>query len=238
MACSPSCSGSDCFGPHVPDVPEWICTCTNSSDAPRYKLRSLFYFGPHNAIPLFHLSQLFGPSEYCLHWMNKKAERKMDHLICSICLEHYNLKSKPVLLSCGHTFCASCLSSLSHESRIKCPLCRILPTVPFKGLPLNYSLLPLLEPRTGKDDPSANANHHPDTVSVDARRHSSPSLSASDPDPDPPPFSWTAWISSQFTSERMNDLMNTSVEVLPQLFDLYHSYSRASGETNENKSKS
>ena len=52
----------------------------------------------------------------------------MENIIeCSICLEKYDKKEKlPRILTCGHTFCTSCLIKLKEknkqENRIKCPL--------------------------------------------------------------------------------------------------------------------
>ena len=50
---------------------------------------------------------------------------------CSICFEHYNDQSKcPRLLSCGHSFCSSCLERLLHGNTIDCPTCRNPGAVP------------------------------------------------------------------------------------------------------------
>ena len=44
---------------------------------------------------------------------------------CSICYEGYNDEKKcPRLLSCGHSFCSSCLERLLHGNSIYCPKCR------------------------------------------------------------------------------------------------------------------
>ena len=45
---------------------------------------------------------------------------------CPICLERYDNKEKtPKILSCGHTFCKKCLSSLQiQSSSYKCSICR------------------------------------------------------------------------------------------------------------------
>ena len=52
----------------------------------------------------------------------------MENIVdCSICLEKYNKKEKlPRILTCGHTFCTSCLQKIKEknnsEKHIKCPL--------------------------------------------------------------------------------------------------------------------
>ena len=50
---------------------------------------------------------------------------------CSICYEGYNDEKKcPRLLSCGHSFCFSCLERLLHGNSIDCPKCRHAVAVP------------------------------------------------------------------------------------------------------------
>ena len=52
----------------------------------------------------------------------------MENIVeCNICMEKYDKKEKiPRILSCGHTFCTSCLQKIkeknSSEKQIKCPL--------------------------------------------------------------------------------------------------------------------
>ena len=52
----------------------------------------------------------------------------MENIIeCSICLEKYDKKEKlPRILTCGHTFCTSCLIKIKEknkqENKIRCPL--------------------------------------------------------------------------------------------------------------------
>ena len=52
----------------------------------------------------------------------------MENIIeCSICFEKYNTKEKlPRILTCGHTFCTSCLFKIKEKNQpdnlIKCPL--------------------------------------------------------------------------------------------------------------------
>ena len=83
--------------------------------------------------------------------MESKIE---DALTCLICLEHYNSKSHlPISLSCGHTYCRSCLLSI-HQSKgqINCPSDRKPEPVPFGQLSTNYSLLSLIEVLRGNSD--------------------------------------------------------------------------------------
>ena len=66
---------------------------------------------------------------------------------CSICLEGYNYKDKfPRMLSCGHSFCSSCLERLLYGNTIPCPTCRNLIVVPFgvAGLSKNFDLLKIV----------------------------------------------------------------------------------------------
>ena len=63
---------------------------------------------------------------------------------CSVCTECYDDKKKcPRLLSCGHSFCSSCLEKLLHDKTIACPTCRNPIVVPtgVQGLIKNFALL-------------------------------------------------------------------------------------------------
>ena len=67
---------------------------------------------------------------------------------CSICLEGYNDKAKfPRMLSCGHSFCSSCLERLLYGNTIRCPTCRSLIVVPtgVAGLSKNFDLLKIVD---------------------------------------------------------------------------------------------
>ena len=67
---------------------------------------------------------------------------------CSICLESYNDKDKcPRMLSCGHSFCSSCLERLLHGNTIRCPTCRNPIAVPsgVTGLSINFALLNIVD---------------------------------------------------------------------------------------------
>ena len=75
---------------------------------------------------------------------------------CPICFEHYNDQSKcPRLLSCGHSFCSSCLERLLHGNTIDCPTCRNPGAVPtgVEGLLKNFALLDIVN-----DTPKENVN--------------------------------------------------------------------------------
>ena len=62
---------------------------------------------------------------------------------CSICSEHYDHENRfPRLLSCGHTFCSTCLEKLLKNNYISCPDCRKTTSVPtgVAGLTKNFAL--------------------------------------------------------------------------------------------------
>ena len=63
---------------------------------------------------------------------------------CPLCCEIYDDQNfLPRLLSCGHTFCSSCLETLLKNNSISCPECRTTASVPVGvvGLTKNYALL-------------------------------------------------------------------------------------------------
>ena len=79
-----------------------------------------------------------------------------EGLECSICCERFDEeKLCPRLLSCGHSFCSSCLEKLFLEYAINCPTCRRVVSVPagVTGLPKNFALLDVLQatPQTPAD---------------------------------------------------------------------------------------
>ena len=95
---------------------------------------------------------------------------------CSICLEDYNDEGKcPRLLSCGHSFCSSCLERLLHGNSIDCPKCRHVVAVPtgVQGLLKNFALLDIVKEapkeqagntgHTGTHDCEACDEKHPAT---------------------------------------------------------------------------
>ena len=87
---------------------------------------------------------------------------------CLICYEGYNDEKKcPRLLSCGHSFCSSCLERLLHGNSIDCPKCRHAVAVPtgVQGLLKNFALLDIV-----KEAPKEQAGHteHTDTHDCEA----------------------------------------------------------------------
>ena len=80
---------------------------------------------------------------------------------CSICYEGYNDEKKcPRLLSCGHSFCSSCLERLLHGNTIDCPTCRN-PVGVFAGvhgLLKNFALLDIVNETTPKQH-AVNTGH-------------------------------------------------------------------------------
>ena len=66
---------------------------------------------------------------------------------CPICCESYNDRNKcPRMLSCGHSFCSSCLQALLHGNTINCPICRNPSVVPsgIQRLLKNFALLDIV----------------------------------------------------------------------------------------------
>ena len=96
---------------------------------------------------------------------------------CSICYEGYNDEKKcPRLLSCGHSFCFSCLERLLHGNSIDCPKCRHAVAVPtgVQGLLKNFALLDIV-----KEAPKEQAGHteHTGTYDCEACDENTPRLS-------------------------------------------------------------
>ncbi|XP_048397878.1 tripartite motif-containing protein 59 [Stegostoma tigrinum] len=93
----------------------------------------------------------------------------MDHfeedLTCSVC---YSIFEDPRVLPCSHTFCRTCLENIIHESGnlsiwrhlripLKCPTCRSiveLPPVGINSLPINFSLMGIIEKYQKEEHPS------------------------------------------------------------------------------------
>ena len=68
-------------------------------------------------------------------------------VVCDVCFEPFDEDNRvPLVLSCGHTFCAPCLQDLQNRSQgIECPSDRVREARPFSALPRNYALLEILE---------------------------------------------------------------------------------------------
>ena len=79
-----------------------------------------------------------------------------SELKCSICLDFYNSsENKPCILSCGHSFCRSCLIQL--ESRF-CSTCRS--EFEPEEYTINYALMSLAENKTEDDDEDICREHN------------------------------------------------------------------------------
>ncbi|XP_018023296.1 E3 ubiquitin-protein ligase TRIM31 [Hyalella azteca] len=64
--------------------------------------------------------------------------------VCEVCDEDFDSKDhKPLCLTCGHTFCVSCIRSLPAVYGVKsCPKCRKKIDKPINGLLVNYIVIP------------------------------------------------------------------------------------------------
>ncbi|VDI38461.1 Hypothetical predicted protein [Mytilus galloprovincialis] len=61
---------------------------------------------------------------------NRGCEK--DNIKCGICLSDF---TKPILLSCFHTFCTPCVTKLTEgKDTLICPLCRAVQVLPDKGV--------------------------------------------------------------------------------------------------------
>lgn len=93
-----------------------------------------------------------------------------DFLSCSVCLENFNdHKRAPLILVCGHTFCADCIKSLlSAKSKIKCPNCNKEDSRDPKDLSKNYLItdivLKLSYSQPTKEDPWLCKIHPAETI--------------------------------------------------------------------------
>ena len=71
-----------------------------------------------------------------------------SHGNCDICCESYDTETHcPHLLTCGHCFCRSCLSTIKDGETIRCPYCKFLTIASddIHKLPKNFALLELLD---------------------------------------------------------------------------------------------
>lgn len=68
---------------------------------------------------------------------------------CTVCLDRFNGEAQlPTVLLCGHTLCRQCVSNLYERSwnlQITCPICRQVTRSAPADLPVNFSILALLE---------------------------------------------------------------------------------------------
>ena len=93
----------------------------------------------------------------CLHLAGSDSSRsrmstlsvascQQDILMCDVCLEAYDENTRePKFLTCHHSFCLSCLSSLTRDhTTIECPTCRqptSLPANGVQGLQTNFYVM-------------------------------------------------------------------------------------------------
>ena len=75
-----------------------------------------------------------------------------DILSCKICYYSYNKTDrKPLILTCGHTFCKDTISKLINEKQqnaIECPICKtITPCNVPEDMIVNYELLEMIPDR-------------------------------------------------------------------------------------------
>ncbi|CAG9321661.1 unnamed protein product [Blepharisma stoltei] len=77
----------------------------------------------------------------------------MESLLeCIICKEPYNQSNRaPIILTCGHTFCKSCVHKMSqHSQYIRCPIDRKFESRDLSSLNMNYAIVQIQEyERTG-----------------------------------------------------------------------------------------
>ena len=96
------------------------------------------------------------------------AEAKADQqsAMCSVCMETYVAEGErvPMLLGCGHTFCAVCLASCVHDgNEVRCPVCQA-PTQLGPGgigsLKKNFALADVLAARclSGSHPPASHSS--------------------------------------------------------------------------------
>ena len=97
---------------------------------------------------------------------------------CKICYNSYNSKErKPKMLFCGHTFCSICIQAIL-EGRVYetiCPTCRRRISCSFSQLPINYSLLDLVnciedDEENDSDDSIVECTKHSQSIEAWCKR--------------------------------------------------------------------
>ena len=74
-------------------------------------------------------------------------------LECLVCREVYDDQNLcPRILSCGHSFCSSCLQLLTVDGKISCPTCRVVSQDGVAGLPKNFALLSILDVKPQQEE--------------------------------------------------------------------------------------
>lgn len=96
--------------------------------------------------------------------MNKTTESYKGALNCPICMGTF---ASPKILSCGHSFCLTCLTEVAKQHEPTCPLCRTPIILPPSGniedLPTNFSvqdMLEMLENAGDQEEPSQAISGH------------------------------------------------------------------------------
>ena len=77
--------------------------------------------------------------------VNIDFKKALNNLTCPIC---YQLFGKPKFLPCHHSYCEECLEKMQVQSKIVCPECRAVATVPVEGvkkLPTNFLITRLVD---------------------------------------------------------------------------------------------
>lgn len=78
---------------------------------------------------------------------------------CHICFNSYNNNNNiPMIFSCGHTICSSCLRNLLNERRLKCPTCsKALEGNSIENYSKNFNLIEIIN-ETNKEGEEENNN--------------------------------------------------------------------------------
>lgn len=68
-----------------------------------------------------------------------------SRLSCKLCLNTYDLLERaPWVLSCGHTFCTSCIHGRAAAGQVICPVDNLPDGRDTTAIPLNFQLVELL----------------------------------------------------------------------------------------------